>query len=99
MSEASMSCVSFRAFSKNTLKGFCDFKLEPFGIVLRDCSWHEKDGREWVGFPAKKGPDKNGVADWIPIVVFAEGANRDRFQKAAVAAIMRQIQAPETAPR
>src|SRR5262245_16301155 len=82
-------CVKFRAYQKNTLRGFVDLELVRTGLVLHDCTWHEKDGKEWVGFPARSYTDKNGEAKWQPIVDFAEGAReaREQFRKQALDAI------------
>lgn len=48
--------------------------------MIRDCTWHEKDGREWIGFPARSYQDQNGVTQWQPLVEFAEGAKEARAQ-------------------
>lgn len=82
-------CIRFRAYEKNTLKGFADLELTRVGLVLRDCTWHEKDGKEWVGFPAKSYEGKDGNALWQPLVEFAEGAKeaREQFRKQAIEAI------------
>jgi hypothetical protein len=58
-------------------------------LVLHDCTWHEKDGKEWVGFPARSYTDQNGKTKWQPLIEFAEGAKeaREQFRKQAVEAI------------
>jgi hypothetical protein len=43
----SILCVKRRRFEKGSLKGFCDLQLTRVGLVIRDCCWHQKDGREW----------------------------------------------------
>ena len=85
----SIRCISFRAYQKNTLKGFADLELTRVGLVLHDCTWHEKDGKEWVGFPAKPYETKNGETAWQPLIEFAEGAKeaREQFRKQALEAI------------
>jgi hypothetical protein len=82
-------CTRFRVFEKNTLKGFADLELTRVGLVIRDCTWHEKNGKEWVGFPARSYTDKDGNTQWSPLVEFAESAGeaRRQFQEQAVAAI------------
>jgi len=82
-------CIRFRALEKNTLKGFADLELTRVGIVIRDCTWHEKNGHEWVGFPARSYEAKDGTTAWQPLVEFAAGATeaRQQFQEQAVAAI------------
>jgi hypothetical protein len=85
----SIRCISFRAYQKNTLKGFADLELTRIGLVLHDCTWHDKDGKEWVGFPARSYTDQNGEIKWQPLIEFAEGAKeaREQFRKQAVEAI------------
>jgi hypothetical protein len=70
------------------LRGFADLELSRIGIIIRDCTWHEKNGKEWVGFPARP-YEKDGTTSWSPIVEFAEGAReaRSQFQEHALAAV------------
>jgi hypothetical protein len=37
----------------NTLKGFLDLELAGFGMVLKGCTFHEREGKRWIGFPGK----------------------------------------------
>ena len=82
-------CIKLRRYEKNTVKGFVDLELTRVGIIIRDCTLHEKGGREWIGFPARSYEAKDGTTAWQPIVEFAEGATeaRRQFQELAVAAI------------
>jgi hypothetical protein len=47
-----MIAVNFRKHVKNTHQGFFDLEL-PSGLMLKDCSLHEKDGKRWIGLPGK----------------------------------------------
>src|SRR5262245_29726665 len=69
--------------------GFADLEPTRVGLIVRDCTWHEKNGKEWVAFPARPYETKNGTTAWQPLVEFAEGATeaRKQFQQSAVAAI------------
>ena len=82
-------CIKFRAYERNTLKGFADLELSRVGIIIRDCTWHEKEGKEWVGFPAKSFTGQDGETKWRPLIEFAEGAGeaRKQFQQQALDAI------------
>jgi hypothetical protein len=84
----SILCVKLRRFEKNTLKGFADLQLTRVGLVLHDCTWHEKDGKEWVGFPARR-YEQNGEEKWQVLIEFAAGAKdaREQFRKHAIEAI------------
>jgi hypothetical protein len=82
-------CVRFRPYAKNTLKGFVDLELTRVGLVIHDCCLHEKNGREWIAFPARPYTDKDGTTQWKCLIEFAEGATeaREQFQKQAINAI------------
>jgi hypothetical protein len=82
-------CAKFKSYTKNTLKGFADLELTRVGIVIKECSWHEKNGKEWVAFPARSYTDREGGTQWQPLVEFAEGNReaREQFQQQALAAI------------
>ena len=83
-----IKCIKFRRFEKNTLKGFASLELPRVGIILHDCTWHSKDGKEWVGFPARA-YDQNGETRWMPLVEFSKDAGeaRRQFQQQALDAI------------
>jgi hypothetical protein len=82
-------CIRFRPYEKNTLKGFADLELTRVGLVLHDCCWHEKNGKEWVAFPARSYTDKDGATQWQCMIEFAVGAKeaREQFQRQALEAI------------
>jgi hypothetical protein len=63
-------------------------ELSRVGIVIRDCTWHVKEGKEWIGFPARP-YEKDSITAWSPLVEFAEGAKeaRTQFQQHALAAV------------
>jgi hypothetical protein len=71
------------------LRGFSDLELTRVGLVIHDCTWHAKEGKEWVGFPARQYQDKDGNTQWQPLVEFAEGAReaREQFREQALKAI------------
>jgi len=82
-------CIKFRAYKKNTLQGFCDLELTNTGLVIHDCTWHEKDSKEWVGFPARSYTHQDGKPQWQALIEFAKDAReaREQFRKQALAAI------------
>ena len=47
-----MKILDFKPFSKNTLLGFFDLELDS-GLILSGCALHEKNGKRWIGLPAK----------------------------------------------
>jgi hypothetical protein len=83
-------CIKFRRFEKNTLRGYADLQLVRTGLVIKDCCLHEKNGKHWISFPARRYEGPNGKALWSPTVEFAEGATqaREQFQRQAVEAVL-----------
>jgi hypothetical protein len=90
-------CIKFRPYAKNTL---ADLELSRVGLILRDCTWREKKGKEWVAFLARSYQDKDFNKLWAPLIEFAEGAKhaREQFQHQAVAAIRPAAQQGEAVP-
>lgn len=83
---------NFKAFSKNTLKGFVDIVLPDAGIVILQCSWHEKNGSEWISAPGKPFTDRNtGETRYANIVEWTGPDAKREFQEAAVKAIYRLL--------
>jgi hypothetical protein len=54
-----MIARDFRVPEKNTLKGFFSLELTS-GLVIHECSLHEKDGKAWISLPAKPQLDFEG---------------------------------------
>jgi hypothetical protein len=96
-----IQALDWRPFERATLRGFCTLELEPSGIVLRDCTLHETGDRTWVGLPRKpvinaeghveKDP-ASGKTRYQPVVEITGKENRERFQRAAVAAVRALIE-------
>jgi len=68
-------CIKVRRYEKNTLKGFVDLEFSPVSLVLRDCTWHEKNGQEWISFPSRSYEGDDGATRWQPLIEFAAGAH------------------------
>lgn len=75
----------FKKFEKNTLKGF--FSLNISGMIVEGFSYHEKNGKRWVGFPAREKTDDNGDTQWFPIVKFLDPDRQAKFQSWAKAEV------------
>jgi hypothetical protein len=82
--------------TKNTLQGFVTLTLSPSGIVLHECSLHQKDGKRWIAFPSKPQIDSEGRLRKDPstgkplyssIVEIIGKEERRSFQTAALAAV------------
>jgi hypothetical protein len=90
-------CTKLRRYEKNTLRAFVDLELSRVGLILRDCTWHEKDGKEWVSFPARSYTDQDGMTQWQVLIEFADGATeaRKQFQQQAIEAIHAAAEEPQ----
>ena len=53
--------LNFKRLQKNTLQGVLDLELPFGGMILRGCCFHEKDGRRWIGWPAKPYEKQDGA--------------------------------------
>lgn len=91
-----ITASDWKPLEKNTLRGFVVLRLEPSGLVLRDCTLHRKEGREWIGLPGRPQTDRDGQPRrdpnsgkvlYSPIVEIPDRGARERFQQAALAAV------------
>jgi hypothetical protein len=80
-------CIkNFKRFEKNTLRGFFDVEL-PSGMILCGCSLHEKEGKRWIGLPAKQYSKPDGAQSWVKIVDFADREKARQFQDIVLPAV------------
>ena len=82
-----VTCLEFRVFDKNTLKGFVTLRLEPPGMEIQGCSVHSKGDKRWVNFPAKQYTTEDGEKHWQNLVTLDEGSAYWLFQDLACEAI------------
>lgn len=91
-----MIARNFKRFERNTLVGFFDVELPP-GCLLKGFTLHKKGDLHWVGLPASPQLDRDGKALLSPktgrpaysaIVDFDDREARDRFQTAALSAVL-----------
>jgi hypothetical protein len=81
------------AENRGSVCGFVTLRL-PSGLVLRDCTFHQQDERQWIGLPGKPQIDAEGRHRidpttgkrlYLPIVEIPDRGQRERFQRAALA--------------
>ena len=81
-------CVAWKPVRRNSLQGFADLLLPRAGLVLVECSYHEKDGAAWCNPPAREIRDASGArTGWKDAVTFRDKAARRAWSDAAVAAV------------
>jgi hypothetical protein len=82
-----ITASNLKPISKGTLKGTVDIGVPKWRIVIRGCCWHEKNGKQWVSFPAREWIGPDGRKNFANIIEFSDRDIRDRFQAAALAAV------------
>lgn len=83
--------ANYRAFQKNTLQGFLTISFA--GLAIKECTHHVKDGKEWIGFPAREFKGQDGSRKWQNLVEFEQSFDRDGFQRSAIEAIKAHLAA------
>ncbi len=91
----SITCLNWRLYERNTLRGFADFLLSGLQLEIRDCAVHEKNDHRWVQFPARPQLDESrevvrnsgGKIQYSLIMRFQNREMADAFNRAALAAI------------
>jgi hypothetical protein len=81
-----ITITGWRAYEKNTLKGFFSVQLAS-GLILRDLTLHVRGGARWVGMPAREWTDHAGVRQFAAIVEFKDRTTANRFRDEALAAL------------
>jgi hypothetical protein len=76
----------WKAFQKNTLRGFFTLVL-PSGLIVKECTFHQRDGTQWIGLPGKPYAKQDGTTSYINILDFESKEARQRFQELALEAL------------
>jgi hypothetical protein len=87
---ADFTARNFRIVRKNTLIGFCEIET-PGGMILVDVALHEKNGRNWLSMPARQFEKPDGEKGWSAYIKFRVRETGDKFQSAALPAVLRAL--------
>lgn len=87
-----LSIADWKAHRKNSLQGFLSLIL-PSGLVIHNCSLHQRDGARWIGLPARQYVKDDGAKSYAPLIEFTSKDARQRFQAAALEAVDRFMEA------
>jgi hypothetical protein len=101
---AEFRASGWRTLLSGTLQGFITLTL-PSGLVLNDCTLHQKGNRRWIGLPGKPKLEDGrhridpatGKRLYTPVVEIPARAVRDKFRAQALAAVDRLLH-PGRAP-
>ena len=96
MSKLTVQVESFKPLRSNTLHGFCDIAIAEMHLRIFDLSVHRKNGKCWVGLPAKPLITRDGVVRrddrgkvaYVPILEFVDSATRSAFSDRVIASLL-----------
>jgi hypothetical protein len=86
------------AVEKNTLRGFFDLTLST-GMVIKGCTLHEKNGSRWIGLPAQRFTDAQGVDCYKAIIYFTDRRAADRFRDSVLGLLDERLRSLPAAAR
>jgi hypothetical protein len=87
---------AFKPLRSNTLFGFVTITIPELHLRICDCAAHEKNGKRWIGLPAKPQitrdgtvrRDDRGKVAYTPMMEFIDKQTRDAFGARVVAALL-----------
>jgi hypothetical protein len=77
---------NFRRIAKNTLVGTVDIEVPAWRLKFKGCLWHQKGDKEWLAFPSREWTQE-GTRHFADLIEITDRSIRDRFQRAALAAV------------
>jgi hypothetical protein len=91
----SLTCISFRHFSKNTLIGFAIIKIDQIKLTIHDVGLHRKGAARWAQLPARPlvrdgvhVTGEDGKAQYLTMLEFGDRETREAFSHATWAAVI-----------
>jgi len=91
----SITCRAFHPLHRNTLRVFCEIRIEELRLVIRDIAVHEKGSARWVQLPAKPQMrdgelvhDADGKIQYFHLMSFDNRAVSDAFSAAVIRALL-----------
>jgi hypothetical protein len=96
MSKLTVQVDAFRPLRANTLYGFCNATIAEMHLRILDLTVHQKDGKRWIGLPAKPQitrdgqvrKDEHGKALYMPGIEFTDRQTRDAFSARVIASLL-----------
>lgn len=96
MTKLSVTVEGFTPRRSNTLFGFVTIAIPELHLRICDLAAHEKNGKKWIGLPAKPQVGRDGVVRkdergktlFVPVMEFTDRATRDAFSARVVAALL-----------
>lgn len=82
-----IECRKFKSFSKGSLQGFADLYFPKWGIEIKSCTLHMKEGKRWVNFPSKEFENENKEKVYMSLIRFENKDFYHEFSRQAKVAI------------
>jgi len=87
--------TNFKPLDRGTLKGFVTFRMTNIGMEIQGATLNEKDGKRWIGLPAKPYQKQDGSTGWQPLLSFYDRGMEGKFRSAALKALDEYIRKPQ----
>jgi hypothetical protein len=95
MSKLTITCRGFYPLHRNTLRGFCEIRIEELRLVIRDIAIHEKGSARWAQLPSRLQirdgelvHDADGKIQYVHLMNFDSRAVSDAFSAAVIRAVL-----------
>jgi hypothetical protein len=86
-----ITITEWRSYEKNTLRGFFTVML-PSGLIIHDCTLHERGGERWISLPSREWKDAQGKRQFAAFLTFVDRETGDRFRDQVLAALDRYME-------
>jgi hypothetical protein len=94
-SKLTITCLGFYPRHRNTLRGFCEIRINELRLVIRDIAVHEKGSARWVQLPSRPQirdgelmHDEHGKIQYFHLMNFETRAVSDAFSAAVIRALL-----------
>jgi hypothetical protein len=81
-----MQISDWKSVNKNTVRAFFTVTLES-GMIIHQCSLHEKDGQRWIGLPTEKFTKRDGSVVYSALIAFTSRQIADNFRRQVMIAL------------
>lgn len=79
-----MKVLEYKQINKGSLLGSMSIQFEEWGgLIIRDITLFQKDGKRWLSFPARA-YEKEGKTEYFQYVRFEDKAKHDEWQQKAL---------------
>lgn len=82
-----IKCTKFKPYEKGSLLGFLDLEITNWGIEIKGCTLHMKNGKRWINTPSQEFKNEAGETKYSPIVRFINPQQYNNFSEEAKKAV------------